>query len=134
MKLTLLRHGDTAGSRDDLYYGAADIPVLPDSLEMLAERAKTGVYPTAAAGIAAAVTAVAAIAADAERPAHDLLTLCAGGVLDEQRLHRRTPLLSRHGQHILHENAVALCGVVQQHMGHSAHDPSVLEDRAAAHG
>jgi len=24
MKLTLLRHGDTAGSRDDLYYGAAD--------------------------------------------------------------------------------------------------------------
>ena len=48
MKLTVLRHGDTAGSRDDLYYGAADIPVLPDSLEMLAERAKTGVYPTAA--------------------------------------------------------------------------------------
>ena len=48
MKLTLLRHGDTAGSRDDLYYGAADIPVLPDSLEMLAQRAKTGVYPTAA--------------------------------------------------------------------------------------
>ena len=32
MKLTLLRHGDTAGSRDDLYYGAADIPVLPDYL------------------------------------------------------------------------------------------------------
>ena len=48
MKLTLLRHGDTEGSRNDLYYGAADIPVLPDSLEMLAERAKTGVYPTAA--------------------------------------------------------------------------------------
>ncbi len=48
MKLTLLRHGDTAGSRDDLYYGAADIPVLPDSLETLAQRAKTGVYPTAA--------------------------------------------------------------------------------------
>ena len=48
MKLTLLRHGDTAGSRDDLYYGAADIPVLPDSLEMLAQRAKPGVYPTAA--------------------------------------------------------------------------------------
>ena len=32
MKLTLLRHGDTAGSRDDLYYGAADIPVLPEDL------------------------------------------------------------------------------------------------------
>ena len=47
---------------------------------------------TAAAGVAAAVTAIAAITADAERPAHELLTLCAGGVLDEQRLHRRTPL------------------------------------------
>lgn len=49
MKLTLLRHGDTAGSRDDLYYGAAAYPQSwPDSLEMLAQRAKTGVYPTAA--------------------------------------------------------------------------------------
>lgn len=46
MKLTMLRHGDTEGSRNDLYYGAADIPVLPDSLETLAARAKTGVYPT----------------------------------------------------------------------------------------
>ena len=43
MKLTLLRHGDTEGSRNDLYYGAADIPVLPDSRETLAQRAKTGV-------------------------------------------------------------------------------------------
>ena len=48
MKLTLLRHGDTEGSRKDLYYGAADIPVLPDSLAALEDRAKTGVYPTAA--------------------------------------------------------------------------------------
>ena len=48
MKLTLLRHGDTEGSRKDLYYGAADISVLLDSLAALAARAKTGVYPTAA--------------------------------------------------------------------------------------
>lgn len=47
MKLTLLRHGETDGSRRDLYYGAADIPVLPDSLETLHQRALTGVYPTA---------------------------------------------------------------------------------------
>ena len=31
MKLTLLRHGETDGSRRDLYYGAADIPALPES-------------------------------------------------------------------------------------------------------
>ena len=27
MKLTLLRHGETEGSRNGLYYGAANIPV-----------------------------------------------------------------------------------------------------------
>ena len=47
MKLTLIRHGETEGSRRDLYYGAADIPVLPDSLKALEEKAKAGVYPTA---------------------------------------------------------------------------------------
>ena len=47
MKLTLLRHGETEGSRRDLYYGAADIPVLPESLEALRRKALTGVYPTA---------------------------------------------------------------------------------------
>lgn len=47
MKLTLLRHGETEGSRRDLYYGATDIPVLPDALESLRARAKTGIYPTA---------------------------------------------------------------------------------------
>ena len=46
MKLTLLRHGDTAGSRDDLYYGAADIPALPESLAALHENAAA--YPRAA--------------------------------------------------------------------------------------
>ena len=35
MKLTLLRHGETDGSRRDLYYGAADIPALPESLAAL---------------------------------------------------------------------------------------------------
>ena len=35
MKLTLIRHGETEGSRRDLYYGAADIPVLPDSLKVI---------------------------------------------------------------------------------------------------
>ena len=29
MILTLIRHGQTEGSLRDLYYGAADIPVLP---------------------------------------------------------------------------------------------------------
>ena len=38
MKLTLLRHGETEGSRNGLYYGAADIPVLPESLEELKKR------------------------------------------------------------------------------------------------
>lgn len=47
MKLTLIRHGETEGSRRDLYYGAADIPVLPESLKALEEKAKAGVYPTA---------------------------------------------------------------------------------------
>ena len=46
MKLTLLRHGETDGSRRMLYYGAADIPVLPESLEALHARAASGVYPT----------------------------------------------------------------------------------------
>ena len=35
MKLYLLRHGQTEGSLRDLYYGAANIPVLPESLEEL---------------------------------------------------------------------------------------------------
>ena len=35
MKLTLLRHGQTEGSLKDLYYGAADLPLLPQSLAEL---------------------------------------------------------------------------------------------------
>ena len=45
MKLTLLRHGQTEGSLRDLYYGATDLPVLPESLAALHESA--GRYPTA---------------------------------------------------------------------------------------
>lgn len=45
MKLTLLRHGQTEGSLHDLYYGASDIPVLPDSLAALHRQASR--YPTA---------------------------------------------------------------------------------------
>ena len=36
MILTLIRHGQTEGSINDLYYGAADIPVLPESSATLA--------------------------------------------------------------------------------------------------
>ena len=47
MKLYLLRHGQTEGSLRDLYYGAANIPVLPESLEELHAAAQRGVYPKA---------------------------------------------------------------------------------------
>lgn len=46
MILTMIRHGQTEGSLHDLYYGAADIPVLPESLEEL--HAKAAQYPKAA--------------------------------------------------------------------------------------
>ena len=45
MILTLIRHGQTEGSLRDLYYGAADIPVLPESLAEL--HAHAAQYPTA---------------------------------------------------------------------------------------
>ena len=45
MKPTLLRHAQTEGSLRNLYYGAADIPALPESLSELHRRA--GDYPTA---------------------------------------------------------------------------------------
>ena len=45
MKLTLLRHGQTEGSLKDLYYGAADLPVLPQSLAELSSCREK--YPTA---------------------------------------------------------------------------------------
>ena len=45
MILTMIRHGQTEGSLRDLYYGAADIPVLPESLAEL--HAHAAQYPTA---------------------------------------------------------------------------------------
>ncbi len=48
MKLTMIRHGETVGSRNDLYYGATDLPVLPESLDELRRRAARGGYPKAA--------------------------------------------------------------------------------------
>ena len=35
MKLTLIRHGITEGNARRLYYGAADIPLLPEGEEAL---------------------------------------------------------------------------------------------------
>lgn len=44
MKLTLIRHGETEANRRRLYYGASDLPLLPESVQALRERA--GCYPT----------------------------------------------------------------------------------------
>lgn len=45
MILTMVRHAQTDGSRRELYYGASDIPALPESLAELHENANR--YPTA---------------------------------------------------------------------------------------
>ncbi|MCR5808870.1 MAG: histidine phosphatase family protein [Clostridiales bacterium] len=45
MKLTLLRHGNTEGNVRGLYYGASDIPILPESEEELKALAEKGGYP-----------------------------------------------------------------------------------------
>ena len=37
-------------------------------------------------------------------------------------------------EHSFSKNSVALCRVIHQHMGHSAHQLAVLDDRTAAHG
>ena len=42
-------------------------------------------------------------------------------------------ILSRCVQHILNEDTVANLRCAHQHMGHSADELSVLDDRAAAH-
>ena len=44
-----------------------------------------------------------------------------------------TGRLSRRGQHILQEDTVSLRRVCHQHMSHSSHQPSVLQNGAAAH-
>lgn len=45
MILTMVRHAQTEGSLRELYYGASDIPALPESLAELHENANR--YPTA---------------------------------------------------------------------------------------
>ena len=45
MILTMVRHAQTDGSRRELYYGASDIPALPESPAELHENANR--YPTA---------------------------------------------------------------------------------------
>ncbi len=45
MKLTLIRHGITEANRLGLYYGRADIPLLPESFEYL--RSRSALYPRA---------------------------------------------------------------------------------------
>ena len=47
MKLTLLRHGNTEGNIRGLYYGATDLPILPESAEELRARAARGGCPSA---------------------------------------------------------------------------------------
>ena len=46
MKLTLIRHGITEGNRRRLYYGRSDIPLADEGRAELAEKKKTGGYPT----------------------------------------------------------------------------------------
>lgn len=47
MKLTLIRHGITEGNARHLYYGATDLPLLPEGEETLREMMRHGDYPTA---------------------------------------------------------------------------------------
>lgn len=49
MKLTLLRHGITEGNARRLYYGSADLPLLPEGVADLKARRTAGGYPEAAA-------------------------------------------------------------------------------------
>lgn len=46
MKLILIRHGETIGNRNRLYYGSTDLPLLPESIRQL--QAQRGRYPQAA--------------------------------------------------------------------------------------
>ena len=49
MKLTLLRHGITEGNARRLYYGSADMPLLPEGIADLEARRAAGGYPEAEA-------------------------------------------------------------------------------------
>lgn len=47
MRLTLLRHGITEGNARHLYYGSADLSLLPEGVADLKARKAAGGYPTA---------------------------------------------------------------------------------------
>lgn len=47
MKITLIRHGLTEGNVKRLYYGSTDLPLLPESIQLLKEYAALGAYPKA---------------------------------------------------------------------------------------
>lgn len=49
MKLTLLRHGTTEGNARRLYYGSADLSLLPEGIADLEARRAAGGYPEAEA-------------------------------------------------------------------------------------
>lgn len=46
MKITLIRHGETEGNVKRLYYGASDLPILPESEQKLRDAAAKGAYPS----------------------------------------------------------------------------------------
>ena len=45
MKLVLLRHGITEGNKYHLYYGATDLPLLPEGIDELRQRRQRWLYP-----------------------------------------------------------------------------------------
>ncbi|MBQ0037796.1 MAG: histidine phosphatase family protein [Clostridiales bacterium] len=47
MKLTLIRHGMTEGNARQLFYGATDLPLLPEGIARLKQQAAETPYPTA---------------------------------------------------------------------------------------
>lgn len=44
-RICLIRHGITAGNRDQLYYGHSDIPLIDDGKAEIARLAAQGIYP-----------------------------------------------------------------------------------------
>ncbi len=46
MKLHLIRHGDTEGTEQRLYYGTTDLPLSPRGIAQLQEQATQGGYPS----------------------------------------------------------------------------------------
>src|SRR5574344_1545211 len=104
---------------------------LPELLFTVDIRLVDGVHP-AAAQIVTAIAALTAAATGGQALPDNLFTLLPGGIPNQNRSHLRCSL-SGLRQHILGKNTVALSGVVDHHMGHSAHQLAVLQNGAAAH-